>query len=368
MENYSQLKATLALFKASLKASFRDPSSVAFGLLFPIIFILVFGFIGGGGSRVSVAIAKDTDTNNPIYKALDEIESINFITDKPEDEVRKSLEKGTIEAVLYIKTIAPTDTNPMPSYEVNVTTSTAAPQDGALFKSIVSGITDKVNLGAARIENPAVKLNTDEVSGRKFKTIDFILPGQLGFSLLSTGVFATAFVFFNLRQTLVLKRFFVTPIKKVNIIVAEGLSRLCFAIIQATLIILVGHFFFGFTLVHGFTTLLSMLVLSALGLIVFMGFGFVVSGTAKSENSIPPIANLVTLPQFLLAGTFFAVEAFPKWLQPVSKVLPLTYLNNAMRKVAFEGASLLSVSREIGILIVWGIVIYAASTKFFKWE
>jgi ABC-2 type transport system permease protein len=256
----------------------------------------------------------------------------------------------------------------MPSYEVNVTTSTAAPQDGALFKSIVSGITDKVNLGAARIENPAVKLNTDEVSGRKFKTIDFILPGQLGFSLLSTGVFATAFVFFNLRQTLVLKRFFVTPIKKVNIIVAEGLSRLCFAIIQATLIILVGHFFFGFTLVHGFTTLLSMLVLSALGLIVFMGFGFVVSGTAKSENSIPPIANLVTLPQFLLAGTFFAVEAFPKWLQPVSKVLPLTYLNNAMRKVAFEGASLLSVSREIGILIVWGIVIYAASTKFFKWE
>ena len=160
----------------------------------------------------------------------------------------------------------------------------------------------------------------------------------------------------------------ITPIKKVNIIIAEGLSRLVFALIQATLIILVGYFFFGFTLVNGLTTLLSMLVLSALGLIVFMGFGFVVSGAGKTESSISSIANLVTLPQFLLAGTFFAIEAFPKFLQPVSKILPLTYLNNPMRKVAFEGATLFSVGTEIGILIIWGIVIYAASARFFKWE
>jgi ABC-2 type transport system permease protein len=111
-----------------------------------------------------------------------------------------------------------------------------------------------------------------------------------------------------------------------------------------------------------------MLILSALGLIVFMGFGFVVSGIAKNENAVPPIANIITLPQFLLSGTFFPITAFPEWLQPICKVLPLTYLNDAMRKVAFEGLNLIEVSHQILIVGIWGAVVYLLAFKFFKWE
>lgn len=99
-----------------------------------------------------------------------------------------------------------------------------------------------------------------------------------------------------------------------------------------------------------------------------MGFGFVVSGIAKSESTIPPISNIITLPQFLLAGTFFSTDAFPSWLQVISKVLPLTYLNDAMRKVAFEGAGLWDVKQQILVLVIWGIGIYAVAVKVFKWE
>ena len=91
-----------------------------------------------------------------------------------------------------------------------------------------------------------------------------------------------------------------------------------------------------------------------------MGFGFVVSGIAKSENVIPPIANIITLPQFLLCGTFFPIDAFPKWLQVISNVLPLTYLN--------EGAGLADISTQILILVLWGVVVYAAAVRFFRWE
>jgi ABC-2 type transport system permease protein len=134
------------------------------------------------------------------------------------------------------------------------------------------------------------------------------------------------------------------------------------------IIILIGHYAFSFTLIHGFATVINMLILSMLGLIVFMGFGFAVSGIAKNESAVPPIANIITLPQFLLSGTFFSINAFPSWLQPVCKVLPLTYLNDAMRKVAFEGASLFSVSHQIGIVALWGVAIYLLAVKVFKWE
>jgi ABC-2 type transport system permease protein len=207
-----------------------------------------------------------------------------------------------------------------------------------------------------------------EVPGRVYRTIDFVLPGQLGFSLLSAGVFGVAFLFYNLRQTLVLKRFFATPVSRPTIIIGEGLGRVVFQLLTAIVILSVGHFAFDFTLVNGWVTFSEMLLLSLLGLVVFMGFGFIVSGLARSESAIPPFSNLVTLPQFLLAGTFFPVENFPTWLQPICRVLPLTHLNEAMRNVAFEGAHITDCGTEIGYLMLWGVGVYAVAIRVFRWE
>ncbi|MGZ5281743.1 MAG: ABC transporter permease, partial [Bacteroidia bacterium] len=165
-----------------------------------------------------------------------------------------------------------------------------------------------------------------------------------------------------------IKRFFATPINRMYIILGETLSRMIFALLGALIIIILGRYVFGYTLIHGVWTVLQMLFLAALGLVVFMGFGFTISGIAKTESTVPPLANIVTLPQFILSGTFFSVEVFPVWLQYVSKIMPLTYLNNALRKVAFEGASLIDVRIDIMILAIWGIVIYIIAAKVFKWE
>ena len=62
------------------------------------------------------------------------------------------------------------------------------------------------------------------------------------------------------------------------------------------------------------------------------------------------------------------MEVFPKWLQPISNALPLTHLNTAMRKVAFEGQDLWNVRTEIGILLLWGMAVYIVAIKVFKWE
>ena len=105
-----------------------------------------------------------------------------------------------------------------------------------------------------------------------------------------------------------------------------------------------------------------------MGLIVFMGFGFVISSIAPNESVIPVLANIITLPQFLLSGTFFSADSFPPWLKAISNALPLTHLNTAMRKVAFDGASLLDVGSEMLIVGIWGVVIYALAIRVFKWE
>ena len=364
---YSQLRAMLAITFASLKAIFRSPSAVIFSLAFPLIFILVFGFIGEG-ARVSVKVAFDrqTDTTSDIYQAISKIDGLDIIRED-EKRLNEDLSKGHIAAVIGILRSAAND----PVYSIHLKSSEAVnPQNLQMLRSILESAVTKMD--RQKFPNMPVyaKVNeeTEILPGRAYKTIDFILPGQLGFSLLSAGVFGVAFIFFNLRQTLVLKRFFATPIKRSYIVFGEGLSRVIFQMMTAVMILLIGHFAFDFTLIHGWSTFLELLLLSFIGLVVFMGFGFVVSGVAKNESTIPPFANLFTLPQFLLAGTFFPTDSFPAWLRPFCQILPLTHLNDAMRNVAFEGARLSDCGKQLGVLGIWAIVLYGLAIKVFKWE
>jgi ABC-2 type transport system permease protein len=363
--SYSQTRAMMAIAKASFRSITRSPSAVVFTLVFPLIFITVFGFIKGGNISLDVAIANNSDVKNPVYFGMLQHPALFVQHDLTDEEQSKLLLKGKLDAIIDIKRHT---LGSSASYDVNLITSMGSPEKAAIVRSMMEHLVDKSNLEAANVVTPIAVLKQKELQGRIYATIDFILPGQLGFSLLSTGVFGTAFVFFNLRQTLVIKRFFATPIRKPYIVLGEAISRMVFALLGAAFLISLGHFAFGFTLINGLTTFAEMLFLSALGLIVFMGFGFVVSGIAKSESTIPPLANIVTLPQFLLSGTFFGIENFPTWLQPICKALPLTYLNEAMRKVAFEGASLGDVGFQILVIVGWGILIYAAAVKVFRWE
>lgn len=379
-KKYSQRKAMLAITRASLRGTLRSPSAIIFTLLFPLIFIVVFGFIRPGNIKLDVGVKQESDTSGIIFQSLKNIPNIVLYTGKTEAEMEKLMLKGRLDAMLNI--YQDTTKNP-PSNIVDVTVSRATRDQGAIVKSIIGNVIDRHNLVLMNkmLEHQkdfipsdftkaamSAELRESFLEGRIYRMIDFILPGQLGFAILSSGVFGTAFVFFSMRQTLVLKRFFATPIRRINIIFGEALSRLLFQVIGAFIIILVGKYAFDFTLVHGIQTALSMVLLAVLGLIVFMGFGFVISGLATNEGSIPPFANIITLPQFLLSGTFFSTEAFPSWLQSFSKVLPLTHLNEALRKIAFEGAALTDVSFNIFILLLWGIGVYALAVKFFRWE
>lgn len=382
MKGYSQLTAMLAITKASLKAIFRSPSAVVFSFAFPFIFILVFGFIGNNGvaPTYKIAIDKNSDTTNALFDSIKTSSRIKIVQFDDTAELRKALEKGKIAAVLTI-TKNSSDT---PAYSYSIKSTTASNDKLPQLMPVIGGIVNKIsntkytNRPIYAIDKTDYAYNKDIQVIREYKTIDFILPGQLGFSLLSSGVFGVAFMFFSLRNTLVLKRFFATPISRTYIVLGEGLARVLFQMFTAIIIIVVGRFFFGFTLIHGVETLLEMLFLSFLGLVVFMGFGFIISGIAKSESTIPPLANIITLPQFLLAGTFFSIDALPNWLQYIAKLLPLTYLNIAMRSVAFEGMHFWEVTTSVPflhmqmpvvfILILWGIIAYTAAIKVFKWE
>lgn len=360
---YSQFIAFKAVTVAALRAISKSPSSVIFTIAFPLIFIFVFGFIGGGSfSDIKVAFTPGSDTASLLATQMHQQATLKFVPYKDSLDLLKKIEKGKINVLLDLKT------NSNKGYSI---TLNALPSDlnysNRLKRELLQIISSQDTIISNRLAH-LVNVKQVSIDKKEFKTIDFILPGQLGFALLAASVFGTAFVFFSLRQGLVLKRFFATPVKREIVLLGEGTARMVFQLCGAVLIILIGKYFLDYTLVHGVITIINMLVLSAIGILVFMSFGFIISGLSKTETSIPPLSNILTLPQFLLAGTFFPISDFPKWLQPIARILPLTYLNDALRAVAFDGLSLWGVRFDLLILLIWGIVGYLIAGKLFKWE
>jgi ABC-2 type transport system permease protein len=251
---------------------------------------------------------------------------------------------------------------------VHLRTTSAGQKDLPILQTILRDVIGSINRQTSGSQKEFASVSLEEVPGRVYKMIDFYLPGMLGFSLMGAAVFGVAFVFFSFRETLVLKRMYSTPIQKKYIVLGESMGRIIFQLTTAVVLILFGTLFYDFTLSNGWVTFIELIVLSLMGLIMFMGFGFIISSVAKNQNVIPIYANLFMFPQYFLSGTFFPKGALPQAAQPIINFLPLTVLNDAMRKISFEGLHLWNVPKEIIVMLVWILLIYTVAVKVFKWE
>ncbi len=368
VKKYSQTKALWAITKASFKAIFANPSAIIFSILFPIIFILIFGAFGnGGGVTYRVALSANSDTTGVFYQALKLNPSIRLVRYTDTLLLNKDLQKGKITAVLSI--VTKQDSLQKPYTKIYVRSTTASANTLGSFMPVLDYLRLKIETAQAGEKESRISIAAPEVKEvRKYRQIDFILPGQLGFSILFSTLFGIAFTFFGLREQLVLKRFYASPVNRINILMGIGMSRLFFQLMNVIVLIVFGHYALNFTLVHGFATVAEMLVVTVVMLFQLMGVGLIFSSISKSDTSLPLLINLYGFPQMMLSGTFFTIEVFPGWLQEICRILPLTQYNDAMRKIAFEGLSIFECWREIGILGIWMIVTYAIAIKVLKWE
>lgn len=373
MQQYSQFKAFAAIVKASFQSIFSNPSALVFSFLFPVIFIFIFGSFGeGNGVNYKIAFSDYSDTQNELYDSIRANPLLTVVSFKTKDGKtdtlarRMALEKTKISAVVAVKKVMGPDGRE--DYMVFDTLTNASGNAIIALQQFFSNMKNEITIKHA--VKPSLPASRPYVySIRPYRSIDFVLPGMLGFSILFSTLFGISFTFFQFRQQLVLKRFYATPVSRMNILLGIGISRLAFQLINVVMLIALGYFFLHFTLVHGFFTFLEMTLLAVYMLLLLLGVGLIFSSIVKSDTSIPLFINLFAFPQMLLAGTFFPIDVFPSWLQTICRYgLPLTQFNDAMRKISFTGQHLWDCGKELGILAIWMVIIYWVAIKVFKWE
>jgi ABC-type multidrug transport system permease subunit len=173
---------------------------------------------------------------------------------------------------------------------------------------------------------------------------------------------------FNLvlaRKRKLLRRYAVTPMRRSHFLLSYFFSRSTFSVLELAVLIGFGRLVFG-TVIQG--SVLGLLVAAALGAAAFAAIGLLIGARLSSTEVAGGWMNFVQLPMWLLSGSFFSYERFPEWLQLPIRFLPLTAVNDALRHIYNEGASLTSVGFELGVLLVWSVVGFAVAIRVFRWQ
>lgn len=195
--------------------------------------------------------------------------------------------------------------------------------------------------------------------------IDFLVPGLLGFSLMSSGLWGVGFVIVDMRVRKLIKRMTATPMSRAHFLLSFVLVRALFLLGELPLLLAFAYWVFNVP-VRG--SLLLIAGLSTLGSLVFAGMGLLVGCRAQTTQTVAGLVNLVTMPMAICSGVFFSAARFPDVVQPLIKALPLTALIESIRSVMLGGAGIVGVTQQILILLVWGGVSFVIALRLFRWQ
>lgn len=347
-----------AMTRAQAKGFVRDRQMLFWTIAFPLMFLVVFGLIFGGGSGASKAkiaevgpVALFDQMPTDAKAQLAEVFEITRVDDRAAalDQVRR----GDIAAAVEM-------TGTMVTLHYS--------QADQVRAATVQGVMNQVVMGAnvALSGAPATfTLTSERVEDTSLKAIQFLAPGLLGWAVAMSGVFGAALTLVQWRQSKLLRRLRLSPISTMTIVSSRTLITLGVALLQMAIFLAVGILFFGLKLSGAWWLGIPILIAGALA---FQSIGLFTGALSKTPEGASGLSNLIIMPMAFLGGSFFPLDQMPPWMASVAKFLPLGHLNEGLMAVMVRGQGIESIWEPIGVLLAFDVVVGLIAARLFRWE
>jgi ABC-2 type transport system permease protein len=209
----------------------------------------------------------------------------------------------------------------------------------------------------------ALILLVDQLFAGREQVFQSVGVPMLGMFPLISMFLVTSITMLRERTSGTLERLLTTPLTKLELLLGYGIAFAAVAVLQVTVVSLVGFRLLGLESVHSNLLIVLLAVANAL---LGMAFGLFVSAFARSEFQAVQFMPAFVLPQILLCGLFVARDQMADWLQWVSAVLPLTYAFDALDQAAHDATLATSFYVDVAILVgamVLALVLGAATLR-----
>jgi ABC-2 type transport system permease protein len=357
------MNSTLTMARTLLKIFSRDRQAIFFTLFFPITFMVIFGIASNGGEDpIQVGIV-DNANNAFSARFIDTLQANDLfsITIGAEDALRTQVGDGDLALALILP--ASFDGSERAA-DLTMLVDAAQARQTAMLTPLVEQVLLDVERELRGIE-PLFPLTVVDVQARSQRYIDFLVPGLLALTIMQISVAGSGYNIVEYRRKGILKRLFVTPIRSGQFIGGLVLSRLLITVIQVSLLLAVAVVLLDVP-VEG--NVLELLALIVLGSSIFLSLGFWMGSLAKTQQAIMLLGNLITLPQMFLSGVFFSIEAMPDLLQPIARLLPLSFVVSSVREVILNGTPIAEQIPTLIGLLVWLAIGLTLAIRFFRWK
>jgi ABC-2 type transport system permease protein len=383
------IKDSYYIMQKDLLGLRRNHTSLAALILLPIAFLLMFGFIFPGANtqeHIPVGMV-DLDNGSASNAFVAQIDTMNKNSGAMNIENFSSVEAAKTQinrGNLYGTFIIP------PGFSDNLTNGKSAnvivyvdnsnPQVSAQIESTASNTITGLNGMQAQINvlkmgsTTNKTMNTQAIVFPFTQNIETAIPGKTNyFNFLAPGLMIMIVmitVMTGIPEAISKEKEMGTfdgmlsaPINQVSIILGYTASLCVKGFSQCILVLVIAIIFFGVT-IQGSIILAFFLLL--LGIFSFVGIGILAVAASKDQATGTTIVNLIMFPMMFLAGIFYPIQQMPWFMQDISKIIPLTYAADAMRKVMLLNANINDVLIQILILLVFGLVTMGIAIPLFR--
>ncbi len=340
-----------------LKGFFRDKMAFFFAVIFPLMFLVLFGgiFTNQGASKSeiiqvgAVSILDEAPKDMRAYLA----KSLDITKSKDQKAAIEKVRKGDADAMIS-----------QDGDRLIVRYSQADQVKAATVQGTFQAIVQSANIQVTG-QPPRFSLETDQVEDDSLSAIQYYTPGLMGWAIASGATFGAATNLVVWRRNGLLRRLRLAPIPTRSVVVARIAVSIAIAIVQAAIFLGVGVALFDLKLTGSWPMIIPLLVC---GTLAFMAIGLLAGAVAKSEEAAVGIANFVVLPMAFLSGSFFPLDGAPGYVTAISKVLPLKHLNDGMLDTMVRGEGPVAALVPMGILLGFAVVVTAIASKMFRWD
>jgi ABC-2 type transport system permease protein len=362
MVNTKRITSDLRVFG---RGYLRNWIGLFFGLIFPVILILLFGAIFSGNSSGTITVYvqnQDTDSlSTQFVNALNSTGVLNVQTVNASENFTQYLANHSSPDGVIIPADFSVDYATLKPVNLTVYGNPSQSSSG-IVAGTVNGVANYFNLqrynGSAIIGLTQTTVNTQQT-----KYVDFLIPGLIGFSILISPMFSLVSISSEYKKTKLFKQLSLTPLTKMEWLASKVMWYIFLSTLSFLLMAAVGIFAFGANI-----TLTAWLIpFLVLGPMLFASMGMLVGTLTKNPETASVIGNVISFPMMFLSGTFFPMSLYPQYLQTFAHVLPLFYIVEGLNAVMVY-ANYAQALIDIAVVTVITVIFFVAAAKLFKWR
>jgi ABC-2 type transport system permease protein len=359
-------------FRIVARTYFRNPVALFFSLIFPIILISLFGLIFSGAGNATTTLVVVNNDHNPgggftpvsvaFLRALNNTTVVKVqVVSVGAQNLSSYLGQNGDPTGLVIP--AGFQSDYLSRVPVNLTVYTN-PQDAASSGAVLGalrGVVDGFNCGPTCIQT--IGFTNHNVGSQIFTYIDYLIPGLIGFAILTSPMFSMVDIASSYRKDGIFRELSLTPLTRAEWLTSRILWYVALTFVTSAIMLGSGIFLFGAHV----TLTAGMIPFLIVGPFFFVSLGMLAGSAARTPESAALIGNIITFPMMFLSGTFFQVSSMPAGLQAFARVLPLYYVIDGMNQVMLFSNTPRALT-DLAVVLIGSIVVFLLAIRVFKWR